>query len=195
MSRCIECAGEVVDGVCENCGLAPEAAELSLRRRLLYGLALFLLGAVAFLPTVNFFPPLDLDFMLIFLGVIFFTVMGLSFWLDRLARRRSTHHPLKRVLYGLYATPWILTLALFANGFLDTSPPTRHTTRVVGKFTMPGSLKNSRLVVPSWRLNRKIERIPIHRETYSLFSSGELVEIHVRDGAIGIPWCESVLHK
>lgn len=194
-NRCVECGGDLVEGQCEICGLTPQAAEFVLRRRLLYGTALFLLGAIAFLAAVSYYPPLDLDAMMIFVGVLFFSVMGLAIWLDLKARRHTTIQPLKRGFYGLLAVPWLLAGLLFANGRFDASPVDSQITRVVGKFAMPGTLKNSRLVVISWRQDRKIERIPIHRDEFVRFRVNDTVEIHVREGLAGIPWVDSVYLK
>jgi hypothetical protein len=195
MERCIECGGAVAGGQCESCGLSPVAAELAVRRRLLYSTAMFLLAAVGFLATVNFYPPLELDAMLIFLGAVFFAMMGLGIWLDRKARRRTMNQPLKRVFYGLIPVPWLLVALLLANGSLDSSPVEKYTTRVVGRFTMPGSLKSSRLVVLSWREDRKIERVPIHRSDYDRYKKDDMVEVRVHEGLAGIPWVASVSRK
>jgi hypothetical protein len=195
METCIECGGNIANGQCEVCGLTPVAAELAVRRRILYSVAMFMLAAVGFLTTVAYYPPVRLDEMLIFLGLVFFTVMGLAVWLDFRARRRRMNQPIKRVFYGLVPVPWLLVALLFVNGRFDSSAVESFTTRVVGKFTMPGTLKNSRLVVVSWEMGRSVERIPISRDDYARFQKGDVVEVRVHSGLAGIPWVDSVYHK
>ncbi len=97
--------------------------------------------------------------------------------------------------YGLLPVSWLLTGLLFLNGRLDSSPPVRHSTVVVGKFSMPGMLRTSRLMVHSWRQGLRIERIPISPEELDRFQKGDAVDILVQDGLIGIPWVRSVQHK
>ncbi len=56
--------------------MSSAAAELSLRRRLLNRTAFFVLGALAFVAVVARYPPLELDGVLIFVGVLFFVTLG-----------------------------------------------------------------------------------------------------------------------
>jgi len=195
MQRCLDCGAERTAEQCDNCGLTPLEAELVLRRRILYRTAIFLLGAVAFLPAAHFYPPLELDPMLIFLGAVAFVVLSTAVWLDLRARRHATVEVIKRIFYGLLPVPWLLAGLLFLNGRFDSSTPVSHTTVVVGKFTMPGTLRSSRLVVRSWRPGVAIERVPITREDYDRFHRGDPVEVRVHDGLIGIPWVHAVYHK
>lgn len=194
-NQCVECGGPVRDGQCEECALPVPAAVMLLRRRLLYGTALFLLGALAFLPAVHSFPPLDIDLMLIFLGALFFAVMLTALWLDRKARHAATHQLLKRAFYGLLPVPWLIAGLIFVNGRFDYSPPTRHVSQVVGTFAMPGTLRQSRLVVRSWRAGRSVERVAISREEFARFRTGDGVDILVQEGLAGIPWVSAVYHQ
>ncbi|MBI1750404.1 MAG: hypothetical protein HY234_16025 [Acidobacteria bacterium] len=195
MRRCLDCGAELITGLCDNCGLTPAEAELVLRRRVLYRTAIYLLGAVAFLPAAHFYPPLELDAMLIFLGAISFVVVYSAVWIDRRARRQAAVETLKRVCYGLLPVPWLLAGLLFLNGRFDSAPPTSHATVVVGKFAMPGMLRSSRLVVLSWRPGVRIERVPIRRDDYDRFQRGDSVEVRLQNGFVGIPWVASVYHK
>jgi hypothetical protein len=52
--------------------MSSVAAELSLRRRLLNRTAVFVLGALAFVAVAGRYPPLEIDGVLIFGGVLFF---------------------------------------------------------------------------------------------------------------------------
>ncbi len=195
MRRCLDCGAELTSELCENCGLSPSEAEAVLRRRLLNRIAIHLLGAVAFLPVAHFYPPLELDAMFIFLGVVSFVVISSAVWVDRRARRHAAAEALKRVCYGLLPVPWMLAALLFLNGRFDSAPPTIHATVVVGRFSMPGMLRNSRLIVFSWRPGVRFERIPISPEEFDRFQKDDRVEVRMQDGLIGIPWIHSVQHK
>ncbi len=85
MTRCLNCGAEKEAEVCEACGLEPSAAELVLRKKLLNRTAVFLLGAIAFVAFSSEYPPLDIDRILIFIGVLFFVTLGIAIWLERRA--------------------------------------------------------------------------------------------------------------
>jgi hypothetical protein len=195
ISRCPDCGADRTSDQCEHCGLTTTAAELLLRRRVINLLGIFLLGAIAFLPASHFYPPLEMDGILIFVGVLFFATLFVAGWLDRRARRHEEVEALKRLFRALVPVPWLLAALVFANGKLDSSPPQRRTTTVVGKFTMPGSLRTTRLTVVSWRGGRRYERVPVDRDDYARFSPGDQVEIRVQGGLIGIPWVYAVYRK
>jgi len=195
VKRCLDCGGEVVAGQCAACGLTTVAAELLFRRRLLNRTAVFLLGAVAFVAAGHFYPPLELDAMLIFIGVVFFVTLGLAIWLDRRGRRTGRVEIPKRIYYALVPIPWLLAVLLFVNGRFDSEPPVSRVVEVVGKFTMPGTLRSSRLVVRSWRPGRRVERVPVTRDDYLRFQRGDVIEVREQGGLVGIPWVYSVHRK
>lgn len=195
LTRCLNCGAERAADVCAACGLNTLAAEFSLRRKLLNRTAIFLLGAIAFIAASARYPALDLDGILIFIGVLFFLTLGLAIWVERRALRHSELEGLKRIYYGLIPVPWLLALLLLANGALDSSRPRMETSRVVGKFSMPGPFQSRRLIVPSWRDGKKYERIPVDRDDFDRFSVGDSVEVHVQGGLVGIPWVSGVSSK
>ena len=84
------------------------AAEFSLRKRLLNRTAIFLLGALAFVVASVRYAPLELDGILIFIGVVFFATLGIAMWVERRALRHEEVEALKRVYYGLIPVPWLL---------------------------------------------------------------------------------------
>jgi hypothetical protein len=192
MPRCLDCGAELTSESCDHCGLTASEAEAVLRRRLLNRTGIYLLGTVAFLPVVHYYPPLELDAMYIFLGVASFVVVFTAVVIDRRARRQAPVEVLKRVCYGLLPISWLLASLLFFNGRFDSSPPVSHSTLVVGKFSMPGMLRTSRLVVNSWRPGVRFERIPTNPEDLDRFQKGDAVEIRVQDGLLGIPWVRAV---
>lgn len=193
--QCLDCGGEVRGGQCEVCGRTPLAAEVALRRRLLTGTAVFLLGALGFLAVIHFFPPLEIDAMLIFVGVLFFAMMALWIVLDLRARQQRSSQILKRMFYGLVPLPALFAALLFTNARFDLSPPEVRTVEVIGRFAMPGTLKSSRIVVRSWREGRRVERIAVSRDEYTRYHEGDVVEVRVQEGLAGIPWVSAVYRK
>jgi hypothetical protein len=192
MTRCLNCGAERNADQCEACGLGSSAAEYALRRRLLNRTAFFLLGAIAFVFSSGRYPPLELDGILIFMGVLFFITLGLAMLVERRALRHGEVELLKRIYYGLVPVPWLLAFLLFINGGLDHSPPDDWNARVVSRFSMAGPLPNRRLVVTSWREGHRIERVPVSSEDLDRFHPGDDVVIHVKGGLVGIPWVPEV---
>ena len=192
MTRCLNCGADRDSDVCGYCGLGSSAAEFSLRKRLLNRTALFLLGALAFVVASERYPALDLDGILIFIGVLFFLTLGLAMWLERRTLRHLEVEALKRIYYGLIPLPWLLAALLLGNGALDSSPQRIEVAHVVAKFAMRGPAPSRRLIVPSWRDGHRFERIPVDRGDFDRFSYGDLVEIKVAGGLVGIPWVAGV---
>jgi hypothetical protein len=192
MTRCLNCGAERDSDICDYCGLNSSAAEFSLRRKLLNRTAFFLVGALAFVAASVHFPALDLDGILIFIGVLFFPTLALAVWVERRAVRHTELEALKRIYYGLIPVPWLLAALLLANGALDRAPSYTEETRVVGKFSMPGPVSSRRLVVISWRDGHRYERIPVGRADFDRFNRGELIEVKIHDGLVGIPWVAGV---
>ncbi len=195
MTHCLDCGAERTTDQCSACGLTSAAAEVMLRRRLFRRTAWFLLGAVIFIPTSQLFPPLELDAILIFIGVIFFAVLGLGILIERRARRHEEVELLKRVYFGFVPVPWILAALLVTNGKFDTTPPKGQVASVVGKFSMPGVLRNSRLVVTSWRDGQRFERVSVDRDDFNRFQRGDSVIVEVQEGVVGIPWVYAVYRR
>ncbi len=192
MTRCLNCGAERARDVCESCGLPSATAELVLRKRLLNRTAVFLLGAIAFVAASGRYPALELDAILIFIGVLFFLTLGLAIWLERRALRHQEVEAMKRVYYGLVPVPWLLALVLLANGAFDTARPEVEHTRVIGKFSMPGPLPIHRLIVTSWRDGHGIERLVVDRDDFDRFNAGDLIDVKIGGGLIGIPWVAGV---
>jgi hypothetical protein len=195
MTRCLDCGSPRTADQCPACGLTSAAAEVLLRRRLFRRTGWFLLGAVLFIPVSKLYPPLELDAILIFVGVMFFFTLALGFWIDLRARRRQEVELMKRIYFGFLPVPWLLTALLFLNGRFDTAPPARPVTTVVGKFSMPGFLRTNRLVVRSWRNPGEVERVPVDPDDYLRFQRGDQVIVQVQEGLVGITWVFAVYRK
>lgn len=193
--RCFDCGAERTSEVCDACGLTSEEAELAFRRRLLSLLTVFLFGSIAFLAASHYYPPLELDGILIFIGAVFFGGLFMAAHLDWRARRHQELEAMKRLFRALVPLPGLLAGLLWANGSLDSSEPQRRVTTVLGKFTMPGTLKQSRITVVSWRPGRSIERVPVTRDDYARFAPGDQVEVRMQEGLMGIPWVYAVYRK
>jgi hypothetical protein len=192
MTRCLNCGSERDADQCLACGLTSAAAEVILRTKLVRRSALFLLGAILFVPVSQAFPPLESDGIVIFVGVVFFAVLALGFWMIQRAAAHKEIEVLKRIYFGFLPLPWILSALLFVNGKLDTAPPQIQTTMVVGKFRMPGALRTQRLIVTSWRPDRRIERVFVALDDYDRFQVGDAIVVQVGSGVAGIPWIYGV---
>lgn len=164
-----------------------------LRRRLLWRTGFFLVGSVLFVPVSEAFPPLELDGMWVFSGILFFVAFGLGLWIVQRLREHKDVEILRRIYFGLLPVPWILAGMLFFNGKLDTGQPKTATARVIGKFNMPGVLvRPQRLEVISWRYGHQIERLPVTRDDFDRFQVGDTVVVELEDGAMGVPWVYGV---
>jgi hypothetical protein len=195
MRYCLNCGAENPAEPCGLCGFTEQLAAFAFRRRLVYLTAIFLLGAMAFLPAAQSYPPLDLDGMLVFLGVIAAINLVLAILLDCRARRSQPLEVFRRIFRGLLPLPWMLSLLLYVNGRFDSAPPAVHSATVVSKFTMPGLVRPHRLIVRSWRPEMRLERLPVDEDDYSRFRPGDSVEVRVAPGLVGIPWVYSVLRQ
>src|SRR5690348_15848669 len=133
-----------------------------MRRSLVNRLGIFLLGAIAFLVPCFLYPPLDLDGILIFFGVIFFITIGLAMWAERRSIRSQEVELLKHVFQSLVLIPW-----LFAFCFLPMArsiAPRRRTTKRVWsaaslfpafcRFTSSSSLRGETAMPSSVSLSR-----------------------------------------
>src|SRR5271169_5186491 len=120
MTRCFDCGAERISDQCPACGLTTAAAELVFRRRLVNRTAVFLVGSLAFPYVSQIYPPLDLDLMLVFFGLLFFLALTIAVIMERWARQHEEIEVLKRIYAGFITLPWILAATLFMNGRLDS---------------------------------------------------------------------------
>jgi hypothetical protein len=160
------------------------------RRRFLKRTAVFLAGSLAFPYISQIYPPLDLDLMLVFFGVIFFVALAVAVVLDRRARNRQELEVLKRIYAGFIPLPLILAATLFINGKLDSPKNvTYHPTTVDGRYNMPGIVRGTRrLFVHSWRDGQNYERLAVDADDFDRFRTGDSVVVGVEPGALGLPW-------
>ena len=167
------------------------------RRRFLKRTAIFLAGSLLFPYLSQIYPPLDLDLMLIFFGLLFFLALMVAVILEQRARKRQELEVLKRIYAGFIPLPWILAATLLVNGRVDSPKHiVYHTTTVEIRFNMSGIVKGSRrLLVDSWRDGQKIERLAVDSDDFDRFQKGDLVVVGVEPGALGIPWYYGVYRK
>jgi hypothetical protein len=190
MTRCLDCGSERTSDQCPSCGLTSAAAEVVFRKRLLLQMGIFLVGSLLFPTLSQVYPPLDLDAMLVFYGLVFFLALTLAIILDRRAHARKEIELLKHLFTGLIPIPFILLVALFLNGKLDsTKDLAYHATTVEGRYYMRGVVRGTkRVFVYSWRSDRKYERLAVDSDDYDRFQAGDKVNVAVEPGALGIPW-------
>jgi len=197
MTRCLDCGSARTADQCPSCGLTSTAAELVFRKRLVKQTFFFLAGSLLFPYITPIYPPLDLDLMLVFFGVLFFVALAIVVLLDHRARKHQEIEILKRIYAGFIPLPWILALAIFLNGRLDQPSKLVYVpVRVDGKFLMKGLLRGTRrLVVRSWRPGQKVERIPVDPDDFERFRLGDQIEVAVQPGVLGIPWVYGVYRQ
>jgi hypothetical protein len=190
MTRCFDCGAERTADQCSACGLTSAAAEVMFRRRFLKRTAVFLAGSLAFPYISQIYPPLDLDWMLVFFGVLFFVALAVAVVLDRRARNRQDLEVLKRIYSGFIPLPLILAATIFINGKFDSKKNVvYHPTTVDSRYNMPGIVRGTRRIfVRSWRDGQKYERLAVDPDDYDRFRPGDPVFVGVEPGALGIPW-------
>jgi len=197
MTRCLDCGSQRIADQCPACGLTSAAAEVMFRRRLWQQTAIFLGGSLLFPYVSQIYPPLDLDLMLVFFGLIFFLALTLAIFLDRRARGRQEIEVLKRIYAGFIPLPWILAATLVVNGRLDAQKNiTYYPTVVVGRFDMKGLVRGTRrLYVHSWRDHQRVERLAVDLDDFDRLRVGDAVVVGVEPGALGIPWYYGVYRR
>jgi hypothetical protein len=197
MTRCLDCGSPRTADQCPACGLTSAAAEVMFRRRFMKRTGVFLAGSLAFPYISQIYPPLDLDLMLIFFGLVFFLVLAVAIILERRARKRQEIEILKHIFAVFIPLPWILAVTLFVNGRLDSQKNlTDINATVYSRYNMPGVvLRMRRLVVRSWRNPQKYERLAVDPDDYDRFKPGDQVVVAVEPGALGIPWYYGVYRR
>src|SRR2546427_10915069 len=105
MTRCLDCVSPRTADQCPACGLTSAAAEVMFRRRFLKPTAVFLAGSLAFPYVSQFYPPLELDLMLVFFDLIFFVALPLAQDMDRHARHHQELQCLQRIYEGFLLYP------------------------------------------------------------------------------------------
>lgn len=197
MTRCADCGSPRTADQCPSCGLTSAAAELVFRRRLVTKTAIFLVGSLAFPYVSQIYPPLDLDLMLVFFGILFFVALAIAVILENRARRHKEVEILKRIYAGFIPLPWILAATLFANGRLDSRKDIAYyPTVVVSRFNMKGIVRGSRrLVVRSWRQGQQVERLAVDADDFDRFQNGDTVTVAAEPGALGIPWYYGIYRR
>jgi hypothetical protein len=190
MMHCLDCGSERTSDQCPVCGLTSAAAELVFRRRLLIQMAIFLAGSLLFPYLSQVYPPLDLDGMLIFFGLLFFFALALAVFLERQARARKDILIQRHLFTGLLPIPFILSAALFLNGRFDSPKNVAyHMTTVEGRYLMRGVVRGTRrLFVYSWREGRKVESLAVDSDDFDRFHQGDKINVAAEPGALGIPW-------
>src|ERR1700747_2721694 len=162
MTHCLDCGSERTSDQCPVCGLTSAAAELVFRRRLVRQIAVFLAGSLLFPYVSQIYPPLDIDGMLVFFGLVFFLALTLAIVLEGRARARKEIEVLRHLFTGLIPIPFILLTALVLNGRLDSPKNVQfHAAIVDSRYQMKGIVRGTRrLFVPSWRAGPRVEGPP-----------------------------------
>lgn len=198
MTRCLNCGSERDVDRCPSCGLTSSIAELEFRPRFIKRTAVFLLGSLLFPYVSQLYPPLDLDWMLVFFGIIFFVGLTVAVFLDRGARNGRDVEVLKRVYAGFIPLPWILAATLFFNGKLDSPKNVVYYPTVVqSRFNMRGMVRGSRRLVvrASLRPGQKFERLAVDADDFDRFHEGDAVVVGIAPGVLGISWFYGIYRR
>jgi hypothetical protein len=197
MTRCLDCGAPRNADQCASCGLTSDAAELLFRRKLIKRTVVFLAGSLAFPYVCQVYPPLDLDLMLVFFGILFFVGLTFAVFLDLRARKHQEIEVLKRIFSGFVPIPLILSATLIVNGRLDSFKNiTYYPTTVVNRYYMNGMVRGTRrLLVRSWRPGQHIERLPVDADDFDRFRVGDEIDVGIEPGALGIPWVYGVYRR
>ena len=197
MTHCLDCGSERTSDQCPVCGLTSAAAELVFRRRLIRQMTIFLAGSLLFPYLSQIYPPLDIDAMLVFYGLLFFVGLTLVIVLESRARARKEIEILKHLFTGLIPIPFILSVALFLNGKLDAAKDVVYRPSVViSRYQMKGVVRGTRrLLVPTWRADRRVERLAVDADDFDRFHDGDKINVGVAPGALGIPWFYGVYRR
>ncbi len=158
-----------------------------MRRSLVNRFGIFLLGTIAFFVPCFLYPPLDLDGMLIFVGVVFFTTVVLAIWTERRSLGGQEVEVMKHIFQSLVLIPWLIGATLLINGSLDNSPPRDIESTVVSRLAVPGLLPMHQLMVTSWRDGHTVERLAVTRQDFEHFRVGDHIIVRVKDGLL-FPW-------
>ena len=198
MTRCLDCGSERTADQCPSCGLTSAAAEVMFRRRFVKRTGIFLAGALLFPYLSQIYPPLDVDLMLIFFGVIFFLALAMAIVLERRSRKHQELELLKRIYSGFIPLPWNLAATLLVNGKLDSQKNVNYYPTIVdSRYHMSGVVLRVRriFVRPSWRPGQRYERLAVDSDDYDRFHPGDAVVVAVEPGALGIPWYYGVYRR
>jgi hypothetical protein len=63
---------------------------------------------------------------------------------------------------------------------------------VISRFSMTGPVPSRRLIVNSWRAGHRFERIPVDRSDFDRFTTGDVVDVQVKDGLVSVAWVAGV---
>jgi hypothetical protein len=197
MTRCLNCGSERNADECPSCGLTSSIAELEFRPRFMRRTAVFLAGSLLFPYVSQIYPPLDLDWMLVFFGIIFFVGLTVAVLVDRGARNGRDIEVGKRIYAGFIPLPWILAATLFVNGKLDSPRNvTYYPTTVESRFNMRGIVRGSRrLFVRGLRPGQRVERLAVDVDDFDRFHDGDQVVVGVAPGALGISWFYGIYRR
>lgn len=197
MTHCLDCGAERTSDQCPVCGLTSAAAAVVFRRRLIRQMAIFLAGSLLFPYVSQIYPPLDIDGMLVFFGLVFFSGIAVAYVLDRRAQARKEIEILKHLFTGLIPIPFLFSLALFLNGKLDSPKDVSYHPAVVdSRYQMKGVVRGTRrLLIRSWRPERRFESLAVDSDDFDRFHEGDHVNVGVAPGALGIPWFYGVYRQ
>src|SRR5579862_4163070 len=106
MTRCLDCGAARTVDQCPACGLTSAAAELMFRKRLIKQTSFFLAGSLIFPYVTPIYPPLDLDRMLVFFGLLLLLALTCGLTLHRRVRKHTEIEMVKTNNAGFIPMRW-----------------------------------------------------------------------------------------
>lgn len=167
----------------------------ALQNLALYAAVLPLIAAWYLVDTLDWYP--------YFLGAaagltLAYLVRGpLAGWRARLRRRaadftagEASGHVPGGFLRWLAPALWGVSLGLFANAYLDPSPPTLHTSEVL-RYEKSGK-GPGRIVLRGFRPGEEELSLSANSRAAMFLSRGDVVTVVLREGLFGWDWLEAV---
>ncbi len=93
------------------------------------------------------------------------------------------------IIAALFMLPYCHSLVVILNCEYDTSKVQQYPVVVLNKYKINGKYSKSyNLILDSWGTKPKGNEIRVSSRTYNLAVSGDKINIHLKQGLLGMPW-------
>ncbi|NQZ08166.1 MAG: hypothetical protein HRT35_13495 [Algicola sp.] len=149
-------------------------------------------AAMAFIiPTLSLVIRAIMDWSFLSWSAFWLPFVGITitvFVLIQVANKSSKPKGVDSFAHLLFcaAYGWAVTVSL--NGVLDSSESQIYPVTVLEKQNSGGKSKTWNLKLAPWALQSTPEDIEVSKSKYEAIAVGDTVDVHVREGAFGMPW-------